>query len=85
MTATIDVAGIAMPAVGQGLWKIEKQQAAEAVCAAVAAGYRHLPLGALSYVSLDMAAVSALDQNRRFNDPGVFCEQAFNTFYPIYD
>ena len=33
----------------------------------------------------EMAAISALNQNRRFNDPGVFCDLAFNTFYPIYD
>lgn len=33
----------------------------------------------------EMQSISALNQNRRFNDPGVFCELAFNTFYPIYD
>jgi len=33
----------------------------------------------------DMAQISALDQHRRFNDPGVFCEKAFNTFFPIYE
>ena len=33
----------------------------------------------------EMEALSALNQDRRFNDPGVFCEQAFNTLYPIYD
>lgn len=33
----------------------------------------------------DMAAISALNRNRRFNDPGAFCEQAFGRFYPIYD
>ena len=33
----------------------------------------------------DMAAISSLDQGRRFNDPGVFCESAFNTFCPIYE
>ncbi|MFM7075209.1 MAG: aldo/keto reductase, partial [Planctomycetaceae bacterium] len=32
-----------------------------------------------------MAAISALDRRRRFNDPGVFCEAAFGTFCPIYD
>lgn len=32
-----------------------------------------------------MAAISALDRGRRFNDPGVFCEAAFNTFCPIYE
>jgi len=33
----------------------------------------------------EMEAISSLNQNRRFNDPGEFCEAAFNTFYPIYD
>jgi D-xylose reductase len=34
---------------------------------------------------VEMAAISALNQNRRFNDPGVFADSAFNTFHPIYD
>ncbi len=33
----------------------------------------------------EMTAISALNRNRRFNDPGVFCEQAFDSFHPIYD
>jgi D-xylose reductase len=33
----------------------------------------------------EMNAISALNRNRRFNDPGVFCEVAFNTFFPIYE
>jgi D-xylose reductase len=33
----------------------------------------------------EMKAISALNRNRRFNDPGVFCEAAFNLFYPIYE
>ena len=33
----------------------------------------------------EMAAISALNRNRRFNDPGDFCEKAFNTFFPIYE
>lgn len=33
----------------------------------------------------EMAAISGLNQNRRFNDPGDFGEQAFHTFCPIYD
>ena len=32
-----------------------------------------------------MTAIGGLDQGRRFNDPGVFCERAFNTFFPIYE
>ena len=35
--------------------------------------------------SADMTAISALNRNRRFNDPGDFCELAFHTFYPIYE
>jgi D-xylose reductase len=33
----------------------------------------------------EMATISALNRNRRFNDPGVFCETAFGTFFPIYE
>ncbi len=33
----------------------------------------------------EMSQISDLDQHRRFNDPGVFCEAAFNTFFPIYE
>jgi len=32
-----------------------------------------------------MTAVSQLNQNRRYNDPGHFCEEAFGTFCPIYE
>lgn len=33
----------------------------------------------------EMGRIGALDRGQRFNDPGVFCEQAFNTFFPIYE
>ena len=33
----------------------------------------------------EMLDISALNADRRFNDPGEFCEAAFNTFFPIYD
>ncbi len=33
----------------------------------------------------EMTAISGLNRNRRFNDPGVFCAEAFNTAYSIYD
>lgn len=33
----------------------------------------------------EMQAISSLDCGRRFNDPGVFCEAAFGTFFPIYE
>ena len=33
----------------------------------------------------EMQTIDALDRHRRFNDPGNFCEAAFNTFFPIYE
>jgi D-xylose reductase len=33
----------------------------------------------------EMKAIGQLDRQRRYNDPGVFCEAAFNTFFPIYE
>lgn len=33
----------------------------------------------------EMEAIAGLNRNRRFNDPGTFCEQAFGTFCPLYD
>jgi D-xylose reductase len=33
----------------------------------------------------EMKAVAGLNRDRRFNDPGDFCERAFNTFCPIYE
>ena len=33
----------------------------------------------------EMSDISALNKNRRYNDPADFCEIAFNTFFPIYD
>ena len=33
----------------------------------------------------EMQQVASLNQSRRFNDPGDFCESAFNTYFPIYE
>ena len=33
----------------------------------------------------EMKRINALNKNRRYNDPGVFCEEAFGTFCPIYE
>jgi D-xylose reductase len=33
----------------------------------------------------EMTSMSKLDKNHRYNDPGVFCQLAFDTFYPIYE
>jgi D-xylose reductase len=33
----------------------------------------------------EMRAIDGLNRNRRFNDPGDFCETAFGRFFPIYE
>lgn len=33
----------------------------------------------------EMQRINALNRNKRYNDPGVFCEAAFGTFCPIYE
>ena len=33
----------------------------------------------------EMADIARLDSGRRFNDPGLFCEQEFGCLHPIYD
>ena len=45
----------------------------------------NLSLSGFTLTDDEMAAISGLNQNRRFNDPGAFCEEAFNTFHSIYD
>mmetsp|Transcript_27563 Transcript_27563/g.38335 ORF Transcript_27563/g.38335 Transcript_27563/m.38335 type:complete len:337 (-) Transcript_27563:37-1047(-) len=39
----------------------------------------------VSLTEEEIKSISALDRNRRFNDPGTYCEFAFNTFCPIFD
>ena len=45
----------------------------------------NLAIGDFSLAPAQMEAIARLDRGRRFNDPGVFCEAAFNTFFPIYE
>lgn len=33
----------------------------------------------------EMTQIAGLDRHQRYNDPGVFCEQAFGCYYPIYE
>jgi D-xylose reductase len=33
----------------------------------------------------EMQTLSSMNRNRRFNDPGDFCEAAFGRFFPIYE
>jgi D-xylose reductase len=33
----------------------------------------------------EMSAISALNKNERYNDPGTYTEPAFKNFYPIFE
>ena len=37
-----------------------------------------------SLSSSQMSSISALNCNRRYNDPAIFCKQSFGKFFPIY-
>ena len=45
----------------------------------------NLSLSHFALTDEEMKAISGLNQNRRFNDPGVFCEGEFGRFHSIYD
>jgi D-xylose reductase len=45
----------------------------------------NLALFDFELTTAEMEAIAKLDRHHRFNDPGVFCEKAFNTFFPIYE
>ena len=38
-----------------------------------------------SLTAEEMKVISSFNMNKRFNDPGDFCENAFGTYNPIYD
>ena len=46
---------------------------------------KNLDLLGFSLTKEDMDGIKGLERNLRFNNPAVFCEQAFNTFCPIFD
>jgi D-xylose reductase len=33
----------------------------------------------------DLARIAKLERAKRYNDPGIFCEASFGTFFPIFD
>lgn len=66
-------------------WGVQRGTAVVAKSANTDRMRENLAIDGIRLSDDDMAAISALNRNRRFNDPGVFCEEAFGTFNPIYD
>ena len=66
-------------------WGIQRGNAIIPKTSKVERMKENLALFDFSLSDSEMQAISALNVNRRFNDPGHFCEAAFNRFHPIYD
>ncbi|MEZ6067578.1 MAG: aldo/keto reductase [Planctomycetaceae bacterium] len=45
----------------------------------------NIAISDFSLSDAEMRSIAGLNQDRRYNDPGVFCERAFNTYCPIYE
>ncbi|MBI1315226.1 aldo/keto reductase [bacterium] len=66
-------------------WAVQRGTAVVPKTSRVERMRENLSINDFSLTDDEMAAISALNRNRRFNDPGDFCEAAFNTFFPIYE
>ncbi|MEG3767201.1 aldo/keto reductase [Alteromonas sp. 14N.309.X.WAT.G.H12] len=66
-------------------WGVQRGTAIIPKTSKIARMKENLAIFDFSLTDEEMAAISALNINRRFNDPGHFCEAAFNRFHPIYD
>jgi D-xylose reductase len=66
-------------------WGVQRGTAVIPKTAQPARLAENLKLFDFSLSTDEMAVIDGLDRRRRFNDPGEFCEKAFNTFFPIFD
>jgi D-xylose reductase len=66
-------------------WGVQRNTAIIPKTNSVARLKENLDIASFSLSEEEMASISALDKNQRFNDPGAFCESAFGCFYPIYE
>lgn len=66
-------------------WAVQRGTAVVPKSTRPARMQENLDLFNFSLTAEEMRAMDGLNQNRRFNDPGHFCEEAFNTFFPIYE
>jgi len=66
-------------------WGVQRGTAVVPKTSRVERMRENLAIDDFSLTADEMAAISALNRHRRFNDPGDFCEAAFNSFFPIYE
>lgn len=66
-------------------WGVQRGTAIIPKTSKVERMYENLAIFDFELNEQEMQKISGLNANRRFNDPGHFCAEAFNTFHPIYD
>ena len=66
-------------------WAVQRGTSAIPKTSKVERLSENLSVSGFALTDDQMRAITGLDRGRRFNDPGVFCEEAFNTFCPIFD
>lgn len=66
-------------------WGIQRGTAVIPKSSRVGRLRENLNLEGFELTSEEMSMISALNRHQRFNDPGDFCEIAFNSFFPIYE
>ena len=66
-------------------WGVQRGTSVIPKTSDVARMKENLQLFDFELTEVEMQSIAGLDRHRRFNDPGVFCESAFNTFCPIYE
>jgi D-xylose reductase len=66
-------------------WGVQEGTAVIPMTSKIGRLAENLSLFDFQMTSEEMRVLDSLDRGQRFNDPGVFCERAFNTFYPIYE
>jgi D-xylose reductase len=66
-------------------WGVQRQTAVIPKTSRVDRLRENIALYDFSLSDQEMSQITGLDRGQRFNDPGVFCEQAFGCFYPIYE
>ncbi len=73
--------------VGQVLlrWAVQRNTAVIPKTSRVERLSENLSVFDFELTDYQMQMINGLDKQRRYNDPGVFAEEAFHTFLPIYD
>jgi D-xylose reductase len=66
-------------------WAVQRKTAVVAKTGRIERLAQNIALFDFALSEQEMEEINCLDRGQRFNDPGVFCEQAFGCYFPIYE